>query len=318
MPTPKPKPRPDRSIELVVRPELDPTYVHFEHSADHPFEADAAKVTRRNAWWLADAALLAYWDAADVTDRYARAGLESRLIERGATQCYVAWAHDFVIVTFRGTQPDQWGDLFDIFRFKLAGWYPSRRRVHRGFKEAILRVWEDLRKLLKELEPRPVWFGGHSLGAALAVLAADRYGTARGVSTLGSPRIGDAAFAAGFDRTYSGRSLRYVCNVDIVTHVPPEEFHYSHTAGLRQIDAAGNISGTAVPDPCFFPDVLGDPRHVLETIEGLEHGTLHHAPGFLLDHMPKGYAVDLWNDYVAHASDTRMTRRAKTRRQRHK
>ncbi len=171
--------------------------------------------------------------------------------------------------------------------------------MHAGFKEAVERVLPALVDQLAALEPRTIWFTGHSLGGALTLLAADRVGTARGVSTIGCPRVGNAAFAQAFDQTYHRRSLRYVGNVDIVTHLPPEAFKYAHVAALRQIESNGTISRRAVPDP-GYPDLIGDPRHVLETIESLAHGRMRHAPGFLLDHMPRGYVVDLWNDFVRH------------------
>lgn len=64
---------------------------------------------------------------------------------------------------------------------------------------------------LEELgRTRSVWFTGHSLGAALATLAADLFEPARGVCTLGSPRVGDVAFATLFDARFRQRSARYV------------------------------------------------------------------------------------------------------------
>jgi hypothetical protein len=37
---------------------------------------------------------------------------------------------------------------------------------------------------------------------------------------------------------------------------------------------------------------------VAEVIQGLNSGTLQTAPDFLLDHMPRGYTVDVWNDFA--------------------
>jgi hypothetical protein len=36
---------------------------------------------------------------------------------------------------------------------------------------------------------------------------------------------------------------------------------------------------------------------------GLSSGSLKRAPNFLLDHMPRGYTVDIWNDFDAHGRD---------------
>lgn len=58
--------------------------------------------------------------------------------------------------------------------------------VHEGFKDALNEVWDDklsayLQKLHSEKPARTLWFTGHSLGAALATLAADRYGHVQGL-----------------------------------------------------------------------------------------------------------------------------------------
>ena len=49
----------------------------------------------------------------------------------------------------------------------------------------------------------------------------------------------------------------------------------------------------------FLTDLIGKPRVLMEIIEGLSTGTLKSAPTFLLDHMPKAYAIWMWNDYDA-------------------
>jgi triacylglycerol lipase len=120
-----------------------------------------------------------------------------------------------------------------------------------------------------------VWFGGHSLGAALATLAAARFPTTAGVSTIASPRVGDRLFAALFDARFGGRSLRYENDTDIVTLIPPPRLDH------------------------FVGDVFGDVGHLREVVQALHTGVMRRAPDFLLDHMPRGYTVDVWNDLEA-------------------
>ena len=69
-------------------------------------------------------------------------------------------------------------------------------KVHRGFKAALSEVWTSLEKHISNLHRNnlKIWLTGHSLGAALATLAADRLGNAQGLYTFGSPRIGDRDF----------------------------------------------------------------------------------------------------------------------------
>ena len=116
----------------------------------------------------------------------------------------------------------------------LAPW--THGAVHLGFKQAIDRVWPRLMAIIEPLAAsRTVWFGGHSLGGALATLAADRFGDTAGSCTIGSPRVGDRLFAAGFDARFADRVLRYVNDADIVTHVPtPLPLPYAHAGALRQ------------------------------------------------------------------------------------
>jgi triacylglycerol lipase len=92
--------------------------------------------------------------------------------------------------------------------------------VHRGFN-ALDAIYDKLKHRLRELQQekpsRPSFFTGHSLGAAPATLAAERFGFVQGLYTFGSPRVGDAAFKDGF-RVKS--AFRTVHNNDIVTRVP--------------------------------------------------------------------------------------------------
>ena len=78
----------------------------------------------------------------------------------------------------------------------------------------------------------------------------------------------------------------------------PFPFPYKHAGTLRQISPQGQISPQPPPLQHFFSDLIGDSHHVLEVVGGLESGALHRPPKFLLDHMPRGYAVDIWNDYA--------------------
>jgi triacylglycerol lipase len=292
------KQRPQQSLELVLHPERDMTYVHFENAAQHPFQPNPSGVPRVNAWWLADAALTTYWPPADAHAIFARAGLDSEFLSVESTNCYVAWTDAFVIVAFRGTQPNEWEDILDDAKFRLVPWPTGR--VHRGFKEGLDRIWSRLEAKLRELDStRKVWLCGHSLGAALAVLAADRYGRAQGIATIGCPRVGDVEFAAAFDQKLQGKSLRCVNDQDVVTHVPPPLplLPYKHVAERRFIDPNGTISSREPRISHFFVDLIGDSMHLLEVMNGLNAGVLRHAPEFVLDHMPKSYAVDIWNDF---------------------
>jgi triacylglycerol lipase len=301
MPTRKPRAKPD--VRFVFHPEADTEYVHFKDRAQNPFDARPLRLGRRNAWWLADAALLAYWGPADALPRFQAAGfVKTEFVDVSGVQCYVAWTDDFIVVAFRGTQPNQFSDVFDDALFGFVPWSRPAALVHAGFKGALDRVWKRLTAVLAPLVgSRTTWFTGHSLGAALATLAADRSEFDSCVCTLGSPRVGNEAFATAFNARFGNRSLRYVSDADIVTHVPPPfPLPYFHVDELRYIGADGLIGNREPMLAHFFNELIGQVRHVQETVELLRTGTMQTAPDFLLDHMPRGYATDIWNDYADH------------------
>jgi triacylglycerol lipase len=291
------KPAPVYSLDLVFHPESDKEYKHFENAAGNPFQPAPTGFPRVNAWWLAEAALLAYWDPNDAIPIFKRAGFDCRFITADSTDCYLAWQKDFVIVAFRGTQPGEWKDILADINIPLVEW--DTGLVHLGFKKAFDAISPQLTPLLQELMPnRTIWFCGHSLGAALATLAADRY-KARGVGTLGSPRVGDATFVNAFNDGETGASLRFVNDNDVVTHVPPP-IGYEHVDAPRFIGPDGTITSAQPGIAHFFQDLIGTtPAHLLEIISGLSNGQVKIAPTFLLDHMPKAYAIWIWNDYDA-------------------
>lgn len=285
-------------LDLVFHPEHDQDYVHFANGSAHPFQPDPAGFPRVNVWWLADSALLTYWDPVKAGTIFRAAGLDSEFLKVGSTDCYLAWRDGSVIVAFRGTEPDEWQDMLTNAKFALVPW--TAGKVHRGFKQAIDEIWSTLEPRLNTLsQGRKVWFCGHSLGAALAMLAADRFPNTRGVCTFGCPRVGDQAFATAFNTHLAGKTFRYVNHHDVVTHVPPPTLGYKHVDVARFIATDGTISGTAPSLIHFFAELLGTPQHLFEIIDNLRKGTLKAAPKFLLEHMPKVYAIWTWNDFDA-------------------
>jgi triacylglycerol lipase len=296
------RPRANPDLRFVFHPEADDSYRHFDGHETVPFDPGAATMTRANAWWLAEAALLAYWDPDEARQRFAAAGLAAELVVDGDTQAYVASRPDTVIVAFRGTEPDRLGDAFDDARFGLVR--ATHGSVHEGFRDALERVWTPLVEKLTPLSgSRTVWFSGHSLGAALATLAADRFPATAGVCTIGSPRVGDRAFAAAFDARFGECAARYVNDTDVVTHVPPPfPLPYQHVSQLRHITPDGRITGQAPALAHFVREVFGDVGHLQDVVQALQAGAMRRAPDFLLDHMPRGYTVDIWNDHDAHGT----------------
>ncbi|AUX45522.1 uncharacterized protein SOCE26_070140 [Sorangium cellulosum] len=170
-----------------------------------------------------------------------------------------------LILCFKGTEP---GNLFNWLtdasvasqRFYALG------RVHGGFARNVDVLWSIIDRCLEtalrgrniqevfpspeacprpdagsapEAEPAPdapgkleaIYITGHSLGAAMAVLAAARLFSntryaeirrlIRGVYTFGQPMVGDATFAARAEELFGGKLFRFVYGNDIVPRLPP-------------------------------------------------------------------------------------------------
>lgn len=115
--------------------------------------------------------------------------------------------------------------------------WPGGGKVHRGFVGALDRVWSQIEGQLDGLD-MPVLYTGHSLGGALATLAASRRPPDT-LYTFGSPRVGDKEFVAGMAKTVT---YRYVNCCDVVAQIPPAV--YQPLGTLRYIDSYGKLAET--------------------------------------------------------------------------
>jgi len=105
-------------------------------------------------------------------------------------------------------------------------------RVHLGYQAAYLSIRESLLSKLQAslaevaggpVRPALVLLSGHSLGGALATLAAQDVAAIPGcevrVVTWGSPRVGDADFARAYGAA-APSTARFVIRADVVPRVP--------------------------------------------------------------------------------------------------
>jgi len=190
------------------------------------FDPAAGNHTHGNAYWLGKAAELAYLDNARFEAAVGDWGVKCRHVSVKGTEGHVAAGKAMMIVAFRGTETNP-GDIATDARFKQTRW-AGPGQVHEGFSQALDRAWNDTVSAIGAISQpgHTLWFTGHSLGGALAVLAAMRWTTesrkpaVTAVYTIGQPKVGDGEFSGAFDRALGKRTFRYVNNRDPVPRVP--------------------------------------------------------------------------------------------------
>jgi triacylglycerol lipase len=291
------------TLENIAPPYLN--YPFFQGRELYPFRPDAANFDMVNAWWLVEATILAWTQEDFATPRFQQAGFTEVCFFSGdSTQGYVVNNEDFLILVFRGTEirkrpgkTDFWNIAADVmadadFRLVDSG---QGGMVHRGFKTAVDEVWEK-QGLLDHLRNkdngrRTFWFTGHSLGAALAVLAAQRYGGVQGLYTYGSPRIGDLDFKNSFPL----KAYRFVYNNDLVTRVPPAGL-YQHVGDLKHIDRLGFIHEYPDAVEGVVDGIQAELASLFDSLKGLRPGFTGLIPEAIVDHVPIFYATYIWNN----------------------
>ena len=113
-------------------------------------------------------------------------------------------------------------------------------QVHAGFHDALDESWAIVESALQAAiqTGRPIWLCGHSLGGALAVLAAHRLAAGKpsaanvaALYTYGQPRCGNQPFMSELETAIGNRHYRSVNNRDIVPLVPPPEKPWPYVHG---------------------------------------------------------------------------------------
>jgi hypothetical protein len=160
------------------------------------------------------------------------------------------------ILAFRGTDPASFITMLadgEVMQRPFGG-----NGVHAGFYANVEAIWDDVSEALeaavagvhlvddgsRETLPNKLetlYITGHSLGGAMAVLAAARlFGSGheqwdprklvKGVYTFGQPMVGDKGFADSCELAFGPKLFRHVFRSDVVPHLPPKSgIPYAHT-----------------------------------------------------------------------------------------
>jgi len=174
----------------------------------------------RNVYRCAVAAQLAYLSAHSLEAEAKRVGftLVARL-DRGRNNGVVLDLPGVRIVAFRGTdEAADWRTNLNLLP-RSTPW----GRVHRGFQDATASFWPDVAARVREATAagQKIWVTGHSLGGAIATLAAVRLfgsneATVDLLCTFGQPPVGGSRFCTHCQEKFGERYIRCVNHTDAV------------------------------------------------------------------------------------------------------
>lgn len=258
------------------------------------FNPDTDGYSPANAIWLSELSRLIYRKEKDEighaaqppsrNDILKKVSLrEHRFFNRPGVQCAIVISENtrgkaFAVLVFRGTKGTLANWMIN-FESVLSPW-PSGGSVHRGFKRLFFDIWERVEKELSSID-LPVFYTGHSLGAALATLAASLR-PPRALYSFGSPRVGDIGFVSSL---YNTPIYRIANGNDIVTGMPPATaFGYCHAGenpdvspNHRSIELSRRLFGSSVNS--FFEKSKSRIR------------SFPRPPAFLMFHAPANYTT---------------------------
>lgn len=197
----------------------------------------------------------ATYEPKPTSSEYAQSLRDSKLIERTDTTIPVKVLAGFIdeelIIAFQGTVVAniyQKTDIFldmvtcmfcnflpilDISQKSLNSLIDEQQikeiyggEIHLGFALLMEKILSETQFIIKQLNPSKICLTGHSLGGALATLAAYRLreqnsSISYSVYTFGAPRVGDSAFASRY-KDYEIPHFRIENKNDIVPHLPPD------------------------------------------------------------------------------------------------
>ena len=141
-------------------------------------------------------------------------------IDKNSAQAALIEHESFLCIAFRGTDElADWLDNINAFSTKaLFG------EFHRGFWNSVEDVWRPINdkfRFLQQERKRPLFITGHSLGGAMATIAAAKLAHEdkpfTSVYTFGQPRALTRETAQIFDAECKSRFFRFHNNNDLVT-----------------------------------------------------------------------------------------------------
>ena len=210
--------------------------------------------------------------------------------DKNSAQAALIEHKDYICMVFRGT--DQIADWLDNLRvYRVSALFGE---FHVGFWESVEDVWDVLSgklKYIRSKRKKPLFITGHSLGGAMATIAAARLihedRTFTSVYTFGQPRAMDRDTGRIYEIEIKGRHYRFQNNEDVVTRIPTRVTGFTHVGNCLYIDNDGKIQN----DPGFW-------YRFLDTVEGAMESVMKSGrTGLIKDHDIENYkeCVEKWN-----------------------
>ncbi|NOQ35025.1 MAG: DUF2974 domain-containing protein [Methylococcaceae bacterium] len=254
-----------------------------------------------NAYWMARLAQVVYWKRSEQDFAPDEARILKDLqaeddkfmsvtgFSHNSAQAMIVEHQDYLCMAFRGTDEiADWIDNINGFPEKVL--FGS---FHRGFWNSLKDIWDSLYQhylALRKAKKRPLFITGHSLGAAMATLAAAQFIHQdlpfSSVYTFGQPRTMTKETSYIFDIEAKSRFFRFQNNNDLVTRVPARLMGYSHVGSSVYISEEGGI----YTDPGFW-------FRFLDSIDGAMEAIADRKIDAIEDHDMKHYikAVKNWD-----------------------
>jgi triacylglycerol lipase len=254
-----------------------------------------------NALSLAKASKLAYLDKTTVTNKLHGNINQLYFFDKRNTQAFIAANNEFIVISFRGTEPRNLKDWMNNTRISLILGYGGS--VHRGFSEALDDVWDEIVTLLPQFQDKkqPIFLTGHSMGGALATMTAVRLGEKyyqhiQGIYTFGCPRMGDGKFVENYDKIFNDRTFRMVNHRDIVTRLAPRSFGYQHVGGCWFFDSEGKLHNDIRYWQQFLETAKGTREEFLNVVSLVEdHNLDEYKKNVLLNFDVRDIGINLTN-----------------------
>lgn len=184
---------------------------------------------------------------------------------RHSAQAILVEHRDCLAISFRGTDELlDWLDNLNALTVE-APFGPC----HRGFLHSVLDLWEPVQERFRELHqqrPRGLFLCGHSLGGAMATVAAAlllHHGIPfTAVYTFGQPRALTGVSALPYEHRAGARTFRFQNNNDLISRAPTRLLGFTHVGRLLHICDRGLIHCDAPPRRPRRPHPLRDLRRL--------------------------------------------------------